>query len=54
MNETNIAQFIRETEEYLRIYHQHLSQSELDRVTELYEDLNNELARQQQPDDLYL
>ena len=52
MNEMIIQNFINETEEYLRVNHQHLSQSELDRITELYEDLNNELARQEMREDL--
>lgn len=53
MNETNIEQFIAQTEEYLRVNHQFLSKNELERVSELYEDLNTELARQQLNEDLY-
>lgn len=52
MNEMVIQNFINETEEYLRVHHQHLSQSGLDLITELYEDLNNELARQEMREDL--
>lgn len=52
MNEMIMQNFINETEEYLRINHQHLSKSELDRINELYEDLNNELVRQQLREDM--
>lgn len=47
MNESNIEQFIAQTEEYLRVNHQFLSKTELERVSEMYEDLNTELAQQQ-------
>ena len=53
MNEVNIEKFIQQTEEYLRVNHQHLSKKDLKSITELYEDLNNQLARQQLYDDLY-
>ena len=53
MNEMIIQNFINKTEEYLRINHQQLTRSELERFSELYEDLNNELARQQLRDDLH-
>jgi hypothetical protein len=53
MNEIIIQNFLNETEEYLRTNQQQLTKSELDHITELYEDLNNELARQEMRDDLH-
>ena len=53
MNEIAIAEFVRETEEYIRAHRASLDHHELVCVTELYEDLTAELDRQQLFDELY-
>ncbi|MBC8212260.1 MAG: hypothetical protein H8E21_14460 [Gammaproteobacteria bacterium] len=51
MNEDNIQNFIQQTEEYIRMNHQYLSAKELASLTELYDELNDELARKKVFDD---
>ena len=53
MNEVNIQQFLEQTEEYLRANQQDMSQKELENITELYDDLANELDRQRLMYELY-
>jgi hypothetical protein len=51
MNEDNILNFLQQTEDYLRINHQYLSEQELASLTDLYDELNDELARKKVFDD---
>ena len=53
MNEVNIQKFLEQTEEYLSANQQDLPPEELNSVIELYEDLTDELNRQQLDHDLY-
>lgn len=53
MNEVYIKNFLELTEEFLQKNRDNLSQTELDSVTELYEDLTAEFSRQQLYDELY-
>ncbi len=53
MNEIAIQQFVKETEEYIRLHSKNMDQRELDSVSELYDDLTAELARQRLFDELY-
>lgn len=53
MNEIAIQQYVEKTEEYIRKHRNDMDQNELDSVTELYNDLADELSRQQLFDDLY-
>ena len=53
MNEIAIAEFVRETEEFIRTHRASLDHHELNCVNELYEDLTAELDRQQLFDELY-
>ncbi len=52
MNEIYIRQFVKLTEDYIRRHREDLDQRDLEKVTELYEDLSLELSRQQLIDDL--
>ena len=53
MNEIDIQQFLRLTEEFIKNNRSSLDKRDLDKVTELYEDLSHEWSRQQMYDDLY-
>lgn len=53
MNEINIQRFLELTEEFIRTNKSSLDKRDLDKVTELYEDLSSEASRQQLFDDLY-
>ena len=53
MNEIAIRQFVEETEAYLKQNRRDLDPNELAEVSELYDDLSIELARQQLADELY-
>lgn len=53
MNEVNIQKFLEQTEQYLRTNNQDIPPEELNDVIELYEDLTEELNRQQLAYDLY-
>ena len=53
MNEIDIQQFLDLTEEFIRQNKHNLDKQDLDKVTELYDDLASELSRQQLFDDLY-
>ena len=46
MNEDNIQNFIRQTEEYLRMNQPYLCDTDLARLVESFNELNDELARQ--------
>ncbi len=53
MNEIAIRHFVEMTEKFIRQHKNEMDPQDLDRVTELYEDLSAELSRQQVFDDLY-
>lgn len=53
MNEIAIRQFVELTEQYIKQNREHFDQKDLEQVSELYEDLATELARQQLFDELY-
>ena len=53
MNEIDIQHFLKLTEEFIRENQNSLDQRDLDKVTELYDDLAHEWSRQQMYDDLY-
>lgn len=53
MNEVNIQKFLEQTEQYLNTNKQDLLPEELNDIIELYEDLTEELNRQQLAFDLY-
>ena len=53
MNEVNIQKFLEQTEQYLHANLQDMQQEEFDSVIELYEDLTDEINRQQLAYDLY-
>ena len=53
MNEVNIQKYLEQIEQYLRANQQDMSEQELNNVIELYEDLTDELNRQQLAYDLY-
>jgi hypothetical protein len=53
MNEIAIRHFVEMTEKYIRQNKNSMDQSDLNQVTELYEDLSAELSRQQLFDELY-
>lgn len=53
MNEIDVELFVRLTEDYIRKHSHNLDKRDLDRVSELYDDLSQELSRQQLIDDLY-
>ena len=53
MNEIDIQQFVKLTEDFIRKNRSQLSTQDLEKVTELYDDLSQELCRQQLFDDLY-
>jgi len=53
MNEIAIRQFVEMTEKYIARHKSDMDQNDLDRITELYEDLSAELSRQQLFDELY-
>ena len=53
MNEIAIRHFVEMTENYIRQNRSSMEASDLEHVTELYEDLCAELSRQQLFDDLY-
>ena len=53
MNDVNIQQFIKITEEYLKANRNKLSDREIDHVAELYDDLVSELSSQQLFEELY-
>ncbi len=53
MNQIFVQNFIRQTEQYLESCEDQLSAEELENVIELYQDLNDEMDRQQTLLDLY-
>lgn len=53
MNQINVQNFLQQTEQYLESCEDELSSQELQSIIELYEDLNDELDRQQLLVDLY-
>jgi hypothetical protein len=53
MNQINVQNFIRQTEQYLDANEDQLSPQELENIFALYQDLNDELNRQQALLDLY-
>ena len=53
MNEIDIQQFVKLTEEFISTHKHSLEKRDLEKVTELYDDLSMELSRQQLFDDLY-
>lgn len=53
MNEMIIQNYINQAEEFLRLNHQQLSRNELEQITEIDENLTDELARFQLREDLH-
>jgi len=53
MNQINVQNFLQQTEQYLESCEDELSSQELQNIIELYQDLNDELDRQQLLIDLY-